>query len=113
MRSAPPDGRRSAGSSSLRHWPGIITGTILSIGRAAGETAPILFTAVVFSQRSCPDSIFDPVMALPYHLFVLSTNVPDSSRTRYGTALVLIMLVIGIYSIAIYLRNHFQNTMRC
>ncbi len=91
---------------------GIITGTILSIGRAAGETAPILFTAVVFSQRYLPSSIMDPVMALPYHLFILSTNVPGSSQNKYGTALVLIMLVIGIYSIAIYLRNHFQQTTR-
>lgn len=91
---------------------GIITGTILSIGRAAGETAPILFTAVVFSQRYLPGSIMDPVMALPYHLFILSTNVPGSSQNKYGTALVLIMLVIGIYSIAIYLRNHYQQTTR-
>lgn len=91
---------------------GIITGTILSIGRAAGETAPILFTAVVFSQRYLPSSIRDPVMALPYHLFILSTNVPGSSQNKYGTALVLIMLVIGIYSIAIYLRNHYQLTTR-
>lgn len=91
---------------------GIITGTILSIGRAAGETAPILFTAVVFSQRYLPGSIMDPVMALPYHLFILSTNVPGSSQNKYGTALVLIMLVVGIYSIAIYLRNHYQQTTR-
>ena len=91
---------------------GIITGTILSIGRAAGETAPILFTAVVFSQRYLPSSIMDPVMALPYHLFILSTNIPGSSQNKYGTALVLIMLVIGIYSIAIYLRNHYQQTTR-
>lgn len=91
---------------------GIITGTILSIGRAAGETAPILFTAVVFSQRYLPSSIMDPVMALPYHLFILSTNVPGSSQNKYGTALVLIMLVVGIYSIAIYLRNHYQQTTR-
>ncbi|NLW76058.1 MAG: phosphate ABC transporter permease PstA, partial [Methanomicrobiales archaeon] len=56
--------------------PGIITGAILSIGRAAGETAPIMFTAVVFMQRRLPDSFLDPVMALPYHLFILATNVP-------------------------------------
>jgi len=92
--------------------PGIVTGAILSIGRAAGETAPIMFTAVVFSQRFLPTSIFQPVMALPYHLFILATNVPGSSTNRYGTALVLLMLVIGVYSIAIVIRNHFQNKAR-
>ncbi len=71
--------------------PGIITGAILSIGRAAGETAPILFTAVVFSQRYLPDSVFDPVMALPYHLFILATNVPGAETNQYGTAVVLIL----------------------
>jgi phosphate transport system permease protein len=69
--------------------PGIITGTILSIGRAAGETAPIMFTAVVFSQRFLPDSVLDPVMALPFHLFILTTSVPGATTNQYGTALVL------------------------
>jgi phosphate transport system permease protein len=92
--------------------PGVLTGAILAIGRAAGETAPILFTAVVFSQRFLPASLFDPVMALPYHLFVLATNVPGARTNQYGTALVLLALVIGIYSIAILLRNHYQKTVR-
>ncbi len=92
--------------------PGIVTGAILSIGRAAGETAPILFTAVVFSQRFLPDSVFQPVMALPYHLFVLATNVPRSSTNQYGTALVLLLLVVGFYAVAIYFRSHFQNKAR-
>ena len=92
--------------------PGVLTGAILAIGRAAGETAPILFTAVVFSQRFLPSSVFDPVMALPYHLFILATNVPGSKTNQYGTALVLLALVIGIYSIAIILRNHYQKTVR-
>ena len=91
---------------------GIVTGTILSIGRAAGETAPILFTAVVFSQRQLPGSLFEPVMALPYHLFVLSTTVPGSDLNRYGTALVLILVVCGIYAVAIAVRNRFSTTMR-
>lgn len=91
---------------------GIITGTILSIGRAAGETAPILFTAVVFSQRYLPDSVLDPVMALPYHLFILATNVPGSETNKYGTALVLIMLVVAIYAVAIAVRNRYHTTMR-
>jgi phosphate transport system permease protein len=92
--------------------PGILTGAILSIGRAAGETAPIMFTAVIFSSRFLPDSVFDPVMALPYHLFVLATNVPGASANKYGTALVLLMLVIGFYAVAIAARTHFQNKMR-
>jgi len=92
--------------------PGIVTGAILSIGRAAGETAPIMFTAVVFSQRFLPDSVFQPVMALPYHLFILATNVPGSSTNKYGTALVLLLLVVGFYSVAIFVRTHFQNKMR-
>ena len=92
--------------------PGIITGTILSIGRAAGETAPILFTAVVFSQRFLPTSLFQPVMALPYHLYVLATNVPGAEGNQYGTALVLLILVIAIYSVAIAVRNHYHKTLR-
>ncbi|MDD1694974.1 MAG: phosphate ABC transporter permease PstA [Methanoregula sp.] len=92
--------------------PGIVTGAILSIGRAAGETAPIMFTAVVFSSRFLPDSVFDPVMALPYHLFILATNVPGSSVNKYGTALVLLLLVIGFYAVAILVRTHFQNKSR-
>ncbi len=92
--------------------PGIITGTILSIGRAAGETAPIMFTAVVFTSRFLPDSVFDPVMSLPYHLFILSTNVPGASVNQYGTALVLLIFVIAIYSVAILVRNHYHKSLR-
>ncbi len=92
--------------------PGIITGTILSIGRAAGETAPIMFTAVVFSQRFLPASLFQPVMALPYHLFILATNVPGAEANQYGTALVLLILVIAVYSVAIAVRNHYHKTLR-
>jgi phosphate transport system permease protein len=92
--------------------PGVLTGTILAIGRAAGETAPIMFTAVVFSQRFLPSSLLDPVMALPYHLFILATNVPNATTNQYGTALVLLVMVVGIYSIAIALRSHFRRTVR-
>lgn len=91
--------------------PGILTGAILSIGRAAGETAPILFTAVVFSKRFLPTSVTEPVMALPYHLFILATNVPGASQNQYGTALVLLLLVMGIYLIAIVIRNHYQKAI--
>ena len=92
--------------------PGVLTGTILSIGRAAGETAPILFTAVVFSRRFLPSSVFEPVMALPYHLFILSTNVPGAEQNQYGTALVLLLLVIGIYTVAIVIRTHFAKSVK-
>ncbi len=92
--------------------PGILTGTILSIGRAAGETAPILFTAVVFSQRFLPTSVMEPVMALPYHLFILATSVPGARENQYGTALVLLALVAAIYLIAIIVRNHYQKSVR-
>jgi phosphate transport system permease protein len=92
--------------------PGIVTGAILCIGRAAGETAPIMFTAVVFSSRFLPMSELQPVMALPYHLFILSTNVPGASANQYGTALVLLALVVGMYAIAIIIRTHFQKKSR-
>ena len=92
--------------------PGIVTGAILCIGRAAGETAPIMFTAVVFSSRFLPTSEFQPVMALPYHLFILATNVPGASTNQYGTALVLLILVVGMYAIAIIIRTHFQKKSR-
>ena len=91
--------------------PGILTGAILGIGRAAGETAPIMFTAVVFSNF-IPNSVFQPVNALPYHLFILSTSVPGSQQNQAGTALVLLLLVICIYLIAILLRNRYRKTMK-
>ena len=92
--------------------PGIVTGAILGIGRAAGETAPIMFTAVVFSQRHLTTSIMKPVMALPYHLFILSTNVPGADENKYGTALVLLMFVVSIYMVAIIIRNHYTHKIR-
>jgi phosphate transport system permease protein len=85
--------------------PGILTGTILSIGRVAGETAPILFTAVVFSTRFMPSSEFQPVMALPYHLYILATNVPGAKGQQYATAVVLLGLVVAFYAIAIWIRH--------
>jgi len=85
--------------------PGILTGTILSIGRVAGETAPILFTAVVFSTRFMPSSLFQPVMALPYHLYILATNVPGAQGQQYATAVVLLGLVVAFYAIAIWIRH--------
>ncbi|MEM1689602.1 MAG: phosphate ABC transporter permease PstA [Candidatus Hadarchaeales archaeon] len=90
--------------------PGVITGTMLSIGRAAGETAPILFTGAVFYTRGLPNSIFAPVMALPYHLFVLNVEHPDVTAARpmaFGTALVLMMLVLTMYLGASIIRWHY------
>jgi phosphate transport system permease protein len=87
--------------------PGMLTGSILGIGRAAGETAPILLTAAAFFLPSLPSSVFDQVMALPYHLYILATQHPDAARIehmQYGTALVLISMVIGMNLIAITIR---------
>jgi len=90
--------------------PGILTGTILGIGRAAGETAPILFTAAAFYLPKLPKSIFDQVMALPYHLYVISTQVPNVKlEIRYGTALVLVSLVLSLNLVAIIIRSHFRR----
>ncbi|PKL61705.1 MAG: phosphate ABC transporter permease [Methanomicrobiales archaeon HGW-Methanomicrobiales-2] len=89
--------------------PGILTGAILSIGRAAGETAPIMFTAAIFSSRFLPSSLTEPVMALPYHLFVLTTTVPGAATQSYGTAFVLLMLVLTIYLAAILVRRRYSQ----
>jgi phosphate transport system permease protein len=89
--------------------PGILTGTILGIGRAAGETAPILFTVAAFYLPQLPGSIFDQAMALPYHLYVISTQVPNvDERIRYGTALVLLALVLSMNLVAIIIRYKFR-----
>ncbi len=90
--------------------PGIITGTILGIGRAAGETAPILFTVAAFYLPRLPSSVFDQVMALPYHLYVISTQVPNvDPKITYGTALVLLILVLFVNLIAIIIRARFRK----
>lgn len=96
-------------------FSGIITGAILGVGRAAGETAPILLTAAAFFLPRLPKSIFDQVMALPYHLYILATQHPDSSKVlplQYGTALVLLMLVLGLSLGAIIIRAHFRRKYR-
>jgi phosphate transport system permease protein len=90
--------------------PGILTGTILGLGRAAGETAPILFTVAAFYLPRLPGSIFDQVMALPYHLYVISTQVPNvDEKIRYGTAFVLLALVIFMNLVAIIIRYKFRK----
>ncbi len=86
--------------------PGILTGVILGLERAAGETAPILFTAAVFFLPRLPSSALDPTMALPYHLYVISTQVPGMSpEIQYGTALVLLVFVLGMNLLATIIRS--------
>lgn len=87
--------------------PNILTGLILSIGRVSGETAPILFTAAAYFLPKLPESMFDQVMALPYHLYVIATSGTDLEATRpmaYGTALVLIIIVLMMNLLASFLR---------
>lgn len=94
---------------------GILTGSILSIGRAAGETAPILFTAATFYTMRLPNSIFSEVQTLPYHIYALMTEGthPESQvPIAYGTALVLILLVLGLNLIAFALRNRFRRSKK-
>ena len=93
-------------------FPGMLTGSILGISRAAGETAAIMFTAAVFFTPNLPSSFFDPVMALPYHIYVLATAGTQIEVTRplqYGSALVLIALVFGMNLIAIFYRAKLQR----
>jgi phosphate transport system permease protein len=90
--------------------PGVLTGTILGLGRAAGETAPILFTVAAFYLPQLPKSIFDQAMALPYHLYVISTQVPNvDEKIRYGTALVLLTLVLFMNLVAIIIRHRIRK----
>jgi phosphate transport system permease protein len=89
--------------------PGILTGVILGLERAAGETAPILFTVAAFFLPRLPGSIFDQTMALPYHLFVISTQVPGMPiRIQYGTALVLLVFVLSMNVLAAIMRSRFR-----
>ncbi len=86
--------------------PGILTGVILGLERAAGETAPILFTGAAFFLPRLPQSMMDATMALPYHIFVISTSVPGMPvQIQYGTVLVLLVFVLGMNLIATYIRQ--------
>jgi phosphate transport system permease protein len=96
-------------------FPNVITGLILSIGRVSGETAPILFTVAAYFLPRLPNSIFDQVMALPYHLYVISTsgtNMEESRPMAYGTALVLIAIVVIINFAASYLRKYLGKKVK-
>lgn len=93
--------------------PGILTGIILAVGRAAGETAPILLTGAVFYMSTLPDpgtALFKPFMALPYHLYAIATQLPDAPpEVKWGTALVLLGGVLGLNAIAIALRTYLRR----
>ena len=90
--------------------PGMLTGVILGLERAAGETAPILFTVAAFYLPQLPSSPLDQTMALPYHLYVISTQVPGMPlETQYGTALVLLVMVLGMNLVATIIRSRFRR----
>jgi phosphate transport system permease protein len=93
--------------------PGILTGIILGLSRAAGETAPILFTVAAFYIPELPRSIFDQTMALPYHLYVISTQVPGMPlEIQYGTALVLLIYVLSLTFVATLFRTSMRRRRR-
>ncbi len=96
-------------------FPNIVTGLILSVGRVSGETAPILFTVAAYFLPKLPSGIFDQVMALPYHLYVIATSGTDIEASRpiaYGTALVLIAIVLLMNLLASMLRRYFGKKVK-
>ncbi len=122
LRAVPRSFRVVSASLGATHWqttrrvvlpqalPGILTGVILGLERAAGETAPILFTVAAFFLPRLPGSIFDQTMALPYHLFVISTQVPGMPiRIQYGTALVLLVFVLSMNLAATMIRSRYRK----
>ncbi len=93
--------------------PGVLTGAILALGRSAGETAPILFTGAAFYLGHLPSSVFDKFMALPYHLYIMATQVPGAPpRIQWGTAFVLLALVLGMNLGAILLRARLRRARK-
>lgn len=95
--------------------PGIMTGIMLSLGRAAGETAPIMFTAAAFYTPDLPVSVFNQVMALPYHIYVMATagtHIQATRHLQYGTAIVLIGLVLILNMTGLILRYRFRKNLR-
>lgn len=122
LRAVPTEFRTVNASLGGTHWqgirqvvlpqalPGIITGVILGLLRAAGETAPILFTVAAFYLPRLPQSPFDQTMALPYHLYVISTQVPGMPlQIQYGTALVLLTLALALNLCATLIRSYFRK----
>jgi phosphate transport system permease protein len=95
--------------------PGMLTGVILGLARAAGETAPILFTGAAFFLPQLPKSVFDQFMALPYHLYILSTQHHAIDKVRpiaYGTAMVLLGLILVLSFSAIWVRSRYRQRMK-
>jgi phosphate transport system permease protein len=95
--------------------PGILTGIMLSLGRAAGETAPIMFTAAAFFTPDLPTSVFHEVMALPYHIYVMATagtHIQETRHLQYGTAIILIFLVLSLNMAGLVLRYKFRKKLR-
>jgi phosphate transport system permease protein len=122
LRAVPQSFRVVSVSIGATHWqtirrivlpqalPGILTGVILGLERAAGETAPILFTVAAFFLPRLPQSPMDPTMALPYHLYVISTQVPGMPiHIQYGTALVLLIFVLGMNLLATTIRSRARS----
>jgi len=125
LRQIPSDLRQASLALGATRWrtiyrivlpaaaPGIVTGSILGLSRAAGETAPILFTAVAFYNRQLPDSVFSDVMALPYHIFILATQVTGRPvDIVWGTALVLVAGVTALSVIAAVWRSNQRRKVR-
>lgn len=123
----PPEYREASLALGISKWqtirnvvlpasiPGIVTGSILSIGRVAGETAPILLTGAAYFLPRLPDSVYSQFMALPYHLFVLATagtNIAQTRHLQYGTALVLLMIVLSVNFVAVLVRRHYRQKLK-
>jgi len=95
--------------------PGIMTGIMLSLGRAAGETAPIMFTAAAFYTPDLPVSVFSEVMTLPYHIYVMATagtHIQETRHLQYGTVIVLITLVLTLNMAGVILRYRFRKKLK-
>ncbi len=118
------EGSRALGATKLQTiWhvilpmgmPNIITGLILALGRVSGETAPILFTCAAYFLPQLPGSVFDQCMALPYHLYVISTSGTDLDAQlpiAYGTALVLVVIILLVNLLANALRKYFEKKVK-
>lgn len=124
LKSVPKDLREASRAMGATKWrtiykvvlpaamDGVVTGAILSIGRAAGETAPIMLTAAVISQPHLAGSILDPVMALPLHLYHLAMDLPGTTELQYGTATVLLIIVLIFFVAASLVRSHYSKKVR-
>jgi phosphate transport system permease protein len=127
LRSVPNSYREAALALGATKWqsvrlavlpyalPGIMTASILGLSRAAGETAPIMITGVAYYLPRLPSSLFDQFMALPYHIFTMSTQSPNPTLTKpitFGTVLVLLFLVLIMNGVAMFARHRFYRIRR-